>query len=107
VNCVALDFRGPQQNSSFSCVNLPQIGNTERPPRIPQELSPCLQDVARRCFDLDPTRRPSAADLLGHEAFASTISQQESDCCQQPVDSCDVTDVCCMLEYISVQMSDF
>eukprot|EP00727_Mastigamoeba_balamuthi_P004326 m51a1_g13891 putative protein serine threonine kinase (914) ;mRNA; f:674949-678016 len=38
----------------------------QNPAPIPTSVSPMLKDFMERCFIKDPSRRPTAADLLGH-----------------------------------------
>lgn len=46
-----------------------KLGNTTKPPDIPDFLSPSVQELMSACFQIDPNLRPSAAELLCHKAF--------------------------------------
>jgi len=46
-----------------------RIACAAEPPPVPENLSPALRDLTRRCLELDPSLRPTARDLLLHPVF--------------------------------------
>lgn len=46
-----------------------RIACASEPPAVPENLSPALRDLTRRCLELDPNLRPSARELLLHPVF--------------------------------------
>jgi len=54
------------QTRMFCTHNLHPIDNDERPswPNSSKYVTPQLQDLVRACWDQDPTKRPSFADIV-------------------------------------------
>jgi serine/threonine protein kinase len=62
----------PECNSMWAAVY--KIANsTGLPTEIPKDLDPQLMSFLQCCFERDPSKRPSAADLLQHP-FLSVVS---------------------------------
>ena len=49
-----------------------QIAKSEAGPNLPKNLSADAREFLQLCFQLDPTKRPSAAELLETKFCADT-----------------------------------
>eukprot|EP00249_Psilotum_nudum_P023076 c28743_g1_i2 orf=1300-2565(+) len=58
-----------------------KVGHGEAPP-IPDTISEDACDFIRKCLDIDPRRRPTAAELLEHP-FVSQLAGGSSGSCQE------------------------
>lgn len=51
------------------------IASSQKIPEIPSHLSNEMADLLKKCFNRDPSKRPSADELLEHPWFKSSSSQ--------------------------------
>eukprot|EP00954_Amorphochlora_amoebiformis_P012340 965528-Amorphochlora_amoeboformis.AAC.1 len=53
------------------------IGNLDRIPQIPEEMSEHGRDFTRKCLTRDPEKRPSASELLEHKWVNQVLDNEE------------------------------
>ncbi|KAL5017291.1 hypothetical protein ScPMuIL_006880 [Solemya velum] len=54
-----------------------KIASSERPPPVPENISPPLRDLMLRCLEQRKEERPTAKDLLLHPLFTQYMQQQQ------------------------------
>lgn len=62
-----------------------KIGNSKELPPIPDHLSGDGKDFIRKCLQRDPTRRPTAAELLEHQFVKNAALIEKSVFISQPL----------------------
>lgn len=82
VGCVILECatgKRPWSNLDNEWAIMFTIGIAEQHPPLPseQELSPLGIDFIRQCLDIDPEKRPTAADLMSHPWIMDAKAQIE------------------------------
>ena len=82
VGCVILECatgKRPWSNLDNEWAIMFTIGIAEQHPPLPseQELSPLGIDFIRQCLDIDPEKRPTAADLMNHPWIMDAKAQIE------------------------------
>lgn len=72
LGCVVLEmFAGRRPWSNDEAIGaMFKLGNERRAPPVPEDVKPALtaiaEDFLSQCFTIDPSQRPTAADLLNH-----------------------------------------
>jgi len=62
----------PEFHSMWAAIY--HIANSDgQPDLVPKDLEPDLQDFLDQCFQRNPSRRPTAAQLLGHQFLSTEI----------------------------------
>lgn len=63
-----------------------KIGNSKELPTIPDHLSDDGKDFIRRCLQREPSKRPTAAELLQHPFVKNAASLEKSVINSEPLD---------------------